>query len=117
VLVAIPDRDTGGQKWANQVGQALDGKAASLEFRQAKTGKDAADHIAAEHNIDELVEINGDNAEENNAGPWINLDQFLERLLCRLRCLSPAIFVADPTRKSMSRPFQSLLWLLRGWAG
>jgi putative DNA primase/helicase len=76
-VVAIPDRDTGGQKWAKQVGQALDGKAASLEFRQAKTGKDAADHIAAEHNIDELVEITGDNAEENNAGRWINLDQFL----------------------------------------
>jgi AAA domain len=51
---AIVDKDQTGDKWGRKVRDALKGKAASLEFLQAKTGKDAADHIAAGHSLGEF---------------------------------------------------------------
>ncbi len=53
-VVVIVDDDEAGQKWAGQVHDSLDGKAASLAFTRAKTGKDAADHIGAGYGLDEL---------------------------------------------------------------
>jgi hypothetical protein len=41
---AIVDKDQTGDKWGRKVRDALKDKAASLEFLQAKTGKDAAGH-------------------------------------------------------------------------
>ncbi|MDQ3541181.1 MAG: AAA family ATPase [Chloroflexota bacterium] len=54
-VVLIPDRDQVGKQYAGAVADLLNGKAASLVVRLAKTGKDAADHIAAGHGLDELV--------------------------------------------------------------
>jgi AAA domain len=54
---AIADNDDAGRGWQQQVAEKLDGVAASLEFYQAKTGKNAADHIAAGHTLDELEPI------------------------------------------------------------
>ncbi len=56
-VIVIVDRDQAGQKWAGQVRASLDGKARSLTFKQAHVGKDAADHIAAGHGLDELEEL------------------------------------------------------------
>ena len=47
VVVAIVDKDAAGDKWAAAVKAKLDGVAAHVEFRRAKTGKDASDHLAA----------------------------------------------------------------------
>lgn len=52
-VIAIVDKDEAGDKWAAQLADMLNGKA-SVTFVQAKTGKDAADHIAADHGLDEL---------------------------------------------------------------
>jgi 5S rRNA maturation endonuclease (ribonuclease M5) len=54
-IIAIPDRDEAGLKWAQQVQRLLDGKAGSLDFAIAQSGKDAADHIAAGHTLEELL--------------------------------------------------------------
>jgi P4 family phage/plasmid primase-like protien len=56
-VIAIADKDDQGQAWAGQVFAKLDGRAASLEFRQAKVGKDAAEHVAAGHGVDDLEEL------------------------------------------------------------
>ena len=56
-IVVIVDDDEPGQKWAAQVHDSLDGIVQSLAFRQAKAGKDAADHIAAGHSLDELEDL------------------------------------------------------------
>jgi len=50
----IVDKDKAGDRWAEQLRTMLDGKAASLTFYTAKEGKDAADHIAAGHGLDEF---------------------------------------------------------------
>lgn len=54
---AVVDKDASGQGWARQVYDKLSGKAASLEFVQAKIGKDASDHVAAELSLDEFEPI------------------------------------------------------------
>jgi hypothetical protein len=46
-IIAIVDKDEGGQKWMGQVKASLNGSTKSLSFVQAKVGKDAADHVAA----------------------------------------------------------------------
>jgi P4 family phage/plasmid primase-like protien len=58
-VVAIVDQDRAGQKWATHVRDKLQGVAAALVFKRAKVGKDAADHIAAGHGVDDFegVEI------------------------------------------------------------
>lgn len=52
-VTAVVDRDTAGSKWAVVVAKRLAGVVApgGLRFVQATTGKDAADHIAAGHNL------------------------------------------------------------------
>lgn len=57
VVVAVVDNDESGQKWATTVREKLEGKAKSLTFVQAKTGKDAADHVAAENDVEDFVEL------------------------------------------------------------
>lgn len=53
-VVAVVDRDAAGEKWAAQVRKRLDGYAASLDLVEAAEGKDAADHIASGHTLDDL---------------------------------------------------------------
>jgi hypothetical protein len=56
-VVAIVHRDSAGEKWAQQVGEALAGKAASLELCRAKAGNDDADHIAAGFGLDDFEPV------------------------------------------------------------
>jgi hypothetical protein len=51
-VVAVVDKDERGLKWAGQVRDKLDGVCRSLVFVQSGEGKDAADHIAAGHDVD-----------------------------------------------------------------
>lgn len=50
LVSVVVDRDGAGDKWAAQVAEKLEG-VAKYRFRQAKVGKDAADHIAAGHGL------------------------------------------------------------------
>lgn len=56
-VIAVVDQDDAGAKWATKVRDTLDAHTASLTFVHAATGKDAADHIAAGHSLNELVPI------------------------------------------------------------
>jgi hypothetical protein len=53
--VIVPDRDEPGRKHASQVADLLRPIAKSVVVVEAATGKDAADHIAADKTLDELV--------------------------------------------------------------
>jgi hypothetical protein len=55
-IVVVPDRDPAGDRWLRDVLATLTGKAASLRLAHALAGKDAADHIAAGHDLAALVE-------------------------------------------------------------
>jgi putative DNA primase/helicase len=55
-VVVVPDRDQEGDRYLREVVETLTGKAASIKVMHAKIGKDAADHIAADHTLDELIE-------------------------------------------------------------
>ena len=56
-IIVVVDNDEAGQKWAAQVHDSLDGMVQTLTFRQAKAGKDTADHVAAGHALNELEEL------------------------------------------------------------
>jgi hypothetical protein len=52
-VVIVADRDDTGRKHAEVVRAALDGVAASVRVVGAATGKDASDHLAAGHTLDD----------------------------------------------------------------
>jgi len=56
-IIAIVDKDQKGEEWAQQVRQKLDGMPDLLEFKQAKVGKDASDHITALGSLEDLEEF------------------------------------------------------------
>jgi hypothetical protein len=56
-VIVVPDQDPAGERWAEQVRDSLNGKAASLRFCRAASGKDAADHVAAGHGLDDFVHV------------------------------------------------------------
>jgi len=56
-IKAIVDKDDSGEQWAKQVRDKLDGQAGTVEFYQAKIGKDAADHIAAGYGLDDFESV------------------------------------------------------------
>ncbi|MQA01740.1 MAG: AAA family ATPase [Streptosporangiales bacterium] len=56
-LAVVPDRDPAGEKWLHDVLDSVDGKAASVSVFTPKTGKDAADHVAAGHGLNDLTPI------------------------------------------------------------
>jgi 5S rRNA maturation endonuclease (ribonuclease M5) len=56
-IKAIVDKDDRGEEWAKQVRDKLDGQAETVEFYQAKIGKDAADHIAAGYGLDDFESV------------------------------------------------------------
>jgi hypothetical protein len=54
-VIVVVDRDEDGEeKWARQVWDKLNSKAKRIEFVQAKVGKDASDHIAAGHGLQDF---------------------------------------------------------------
>jgi DNA primase len=56
-VIVVPDRDQEGDRYLRAVIETLTGKAASIKLMVARSGKDAADHIAASHGLGELVEV------------------------------------------------------------
>jgi putative DNA primase/helicase len=56
-VIVVPDRDQLGEGYARDAVATLTGKAASVKVMHAKVGKDASDHIAAGHGLDDLVEV------------------------------------------------------------
>jgi KaiC/GvpD/RAD55 family RecA-like ATPase len=55
-VIAIVDKDPDGEGvWTPQVITKLEGKASSLDFMQARQGKDASDHINAGYTLGELL--------------------------------------------------------------
>ncbi|YAL82846.1 AAA family ATPase [Dermacoccaceae bacterium W4C1] len=56
-VVAVVDQDEAGKRWADQVAATVGPIAASLTFKRAAHGKDAADHIAAGGSVDTLVDL------------------------------------------------------------
>src|SRR5215207_2802653 len=56
-VVVIPDRDPAGRRWAQDVLATLDGKAKSIRLALPKVGKDAADHVAAGHTLEDLEPV------------------------------------------------------------
>lgn len=53
-VTIVADRDEPGQKHARTVAQNLEGPANTVRIVEAKTGKDAADHLAAGNGLDEF---------------------------------------------------------------
>ena len=65
--IVIADKDGPGRKHAAQVVELAGGVgAASVLTVEAKTGKDAADHIAAGHTLDELVPVTDDGRDRHH---------------------------------------------------
>lgn len=56
-VVAVVDQDAAGERWAEQVRDSLEGKAASLRFCRAAVGKDAADHVAAGYGPGDFLDL------------------------------------------------------------
>lgn len=56
-VVVVADRDQPGREHAAAVAAALRGVARSVEVAEPVAGKDAADHLAAGHSLDDLVEV------------------------------------------------------------
>lgn len=54
-VVIVADKDEPGRRHALDVRASLQGVAASVAIVEAKTGKDASDHLAVGHALDELV--------------------------------------------------------------
>jgi DNA primase len=55
-VIAVVDRDATGAKWAAIVRKRLQGYAAELTLVEAKQGKDAADHVASGHDLDDFAD-------------------------------------------------------------
>ena len=56
-VIIVADKDEPGLRHAADVARSLDGVAKSVHVVQAKTGKDAADHLEAGHDVREFVQI------------------------------------------------------------
>lgn len=54
LVVCVVDRDETGARWADQVSAALSGVARAFRFVVAAEGKDASDHIAAGHGLEDF---------------------------------------------------------------
>ncbi len=56
-VVIVRDKDDAGTKHARQVFASVRRLAASVRVVEARTGKDAADHLAAGHTVDQFVPV------------------------------------------------------------
>ncbi|MEJ7725553.1 MAG: hypothetical protein WKH47_00880 [Actinomycetes bacterium] len=56
-VVVVPDKDDAGRKYLTDVLTSLQGTTASIRVMHAKVGKDAADHVAAGHGLDDLQPV------------------------------------------------------------
>lgn len=62
-VIIIADKDKAGREHARKVAEALQGIAASVELLEAREGKDAADHLAAGHGVNDFIPM-GDGDQE-----------------------------------------------------
>lgn len=53
-VIVVVDGDAPGEKFARAVKESLDGQVQSLTFVHAREGKDAADHLAAGHGLEDF---------------------------------------------------------------
>jgi hypothetical protein len=86
LVVCVVDRDERGDEWAAHVAQKLEGVARAYRFVRAAHGKDAADHIAAGHDL---------NAFEDYVPPTLSTtvdsspgDEVRARRMARIRALT-----------------------------
>jgi hypothetical protein len=70
-VVIVADKDKVGTQHASDVWTSLKGHVGKLEVVQARTGKDAADHIAAGLSVDDFAPV------DNDLPPLVRLDEFL----------------------------------------
>jgi len=105
-VIIVVDRDEPGHDHARQAAQILDGVAASVRLVQARTGKDAADHIAAGYGLDEFDDFDEDDPayQVNNGGYDDDTDtagqaprrKFIGRDGLRVVDLAKAVIAAVP---------------------
>jgi hypothetical protein len=86
-VVIVADRDDAGRAHAAAVARSLAGKAASVRVVEAAEGKDAADHLAAGHGLDEFAVSTPRAvvAHQHTPPPWADDQDILARLLRDLR--------------------------------
>jgi hypothetical protein len=99
-VFVIADKDGPGRDHAAQVAELLDGIAASVRIVEAKTGKDAADHIAAGHSLDELVAPPCLLDERGHNGSWLDSQHFppLEHAVDRIIPEGLGLLVGPPKK-------------------
>lgn len=90
-VVIVVDRDKSGHKHAREVEEILDGIAAKVELKQAKIGKDLADHIAAGYGLDELVPLEPEPPEPQDQPAAANAAAFFDRDGLRVQDLARAV--------------------------
>jgi putative DNA primase/helicase len=98
-VVIVADKDEPGRKHAEQVRRSLEGVAASVRVVEAAVGKDAADHLAAGHNVDDFVDADA-NAERGSDAPFVRASDVAERRIewlwyRRLPTVGIAVLVGD----------------------
>lgn len=66
-VVVVADRDEPGRRHAEQVRASLTGVAASVRVVEAASGKDASDHLAAGHGLDDFAAVGAAGQDEADA--------------------------------------------------
>lgn len=103
LVVCVVDRDERGDKWAAQVAEKLEGVAKAYRFVRAAAGKDAADHIAAGHNLNAFESYRPPTVAAVTAEP---VDEERARRMARIRSLT--------YRRSQLSQIKPPGWLVEG---
>ncbi len=92
-VIVVSDRDEPGRKHATRVASSLAGKAASVRVMVAATGKDLADHLAAGHTLDELVDLDDldDEPGFEDVEPVVDPDEEWERQAAHNRAVAEEV--------------------------
>jgi len=56
-VIVVADKDDAGREYAQDVATSLEGKATSITMVEAKTGKDAYDHLSAGYGLGDFVPV------------------------------------------------------------
>jgi 5S rRNA maturation endonuclease (ribonuclease M5) len=84
-VVIIADRDRAGAQHTSDVYVSLKDQVGKLEVKQARRGKDAADHIAADLGVDDFAPVDepvGDDADPDSWSP-VDLTPYLDGKITR----------------------------------
>jgi hypothetical protein len=87
LVTIVRDKDEPGRKHAEQVRTSLEGIARQVVVVEAKAGKDAADHLAAGHGLDEFVIVDG--VSEKIRLPWMTAAQLATMVLPEPEYIAP----------------------------